>query len=98
MKKIQNFSSGNNEVCLFEEMTNASALSEKKPPLRPSDQSSVCSYCDTYVKGDCIIKHSALLCRNSVYGKNSRKHWHMSDQHVTYLLEKNRIIHVVIWP
>ena len=33
-KKLKNLAQENNEVCLFEEMTNASALSEKKPPLR----------------------------------------------------------------
>jgi hypothetical protein len=32
-KKFKILAQENNEVCLFEEMTNASALSEKKPPL-----------------------------------------------------------------
>ena len=31
--KIKILAQENNQVCLFEEMTNASALSEKKPPL-----------------------------------------------------------------
>ena len=32
-KKIKILAQENNQVCLLEEMTNASALSEKKPPL-----------------------------------------------------------------
>jgi hypothetical protein len=32
-KKIKNLAQENNQVRLFGEMTNASALSEKKPPL-----------------------------------------------------------------
>ena len=32
-KKVKILAQENNQVCLLEEMTNASALSEKKPPL-----------------------------------------------------------------
>ena len=36
-KKFKLLAQENNQVCLLEEMTNASALSEKKPPLAVSD-------------------------------------------------------------
>ena len=78
-KKIKILAQENNQVWLFGEMTNASALSEKKPPLAMlqlcsfSDISSLSQVPWNYVSFGKLAKMESILSKNLQQGTNHLK-------------------------